>query len=128
MSFFFHQFVTAVSMLERHPPQLEESPLLNMILLHPLVRDAAVSVGLAARSNVTRDRSMHLVAREKYVAAINSVRMAVEKPELANPDQTFKLIVMLSLYEVRPSCNFLPPPPPPPPPLYFRTNRLPLDG
>lgn len=109
-------------MLERPPPQLEESPFFNMILLHPPVRDAAISVGLAAKSNVTRDRSMHLVAREKYVEAINMVRMAVEKPELANPDQTFKLIVMLSLYEVRPSCNNRPPP------FYFRTNRLPLDG
>ena len=92
-------------MLEHAPPQLELSPLLEGMLLHPPVRDAAISVGLAAKSNVTRDRSMRLVAKEKYAATISSVRVAVENPQQTNPDQTFKLIVMLSLYEVRPSCN-----------------------
>ncbi|KAJ5808787.1 hypothetical protein N7474_010056 [Penicillium riverlandense] len=100
LNFFFHRFVTAVSMLERAPPQLEVSPFSEMILLDPPVRDAAVSVGLAAKYNVTRDRALHLVARENYAAAISSLRVAVENPERANPEQTLRLIVMLGLYEM----------------------------
>ncbi|KAJ6125673.1 hypothetical protein N7523_003293 [Penicillium sp. IBT 18751x] len=99
LNFFFYRFVTAVSMLEQPPPQLEVPHLLGQMLLRPCVRDAAISVGLAAKSNVMRDRYMRLVAKEKYATAISSVREAVGNPEQANLDQTFKLIFMLSLYE-----------------------------
>ncbi|KAJ5175891.1 uncharacterized protein N7482_001768 [Penicillium canariense] len=64
------------------------------------LRDAVVSVGLAAMSNVTQDRALSLAAREKYVATINVVQRAVENPESANVNQTFKIILMLSLYEM----------------------------
>lgn len=47
------------------------------------------------------------LARKKYVIAINTVRKAVENPENANPSQTLKLILMLSLYEV---CSIAPVP------------------
>ncbi|KAJ5666398.1 uncharacterized protein N7477_008846 [Penicillium maclennaniae] len=104
LSFFFYRFVTAISMLEQPPPQLEVPHLLGQMLLRPPVRDAAISVGLAAKSNVMRDRSMRLVAKEKYATAISSVRVAVENPQQANLDQTFKLIFMLSLYEMV-SCS-----------------------
>ncbi|KAJ5324937.1 hypothetical protein N7476_003537 [Penicillium atrosanguineum] len=100
LNFFFHRFVTAISMLETAPPELKISPWLEAMLLHPPVRDAAISVGLAAKSNVTRDRAIRLVAKEKYAVAIGSVRVAVDNPQQANPDETFKLIVMLSLYEM----------------------------
>lgn len=105
LNFFFHRFVTAFSMLQHAPPQLEAPRLLGEMLRHPPVRDAASSVGLAAKSNVTLDRSMRLMAKEKYAVAISSLRVAVENPQQANPDQTFKLMFMLGLYEVRPSCN-----------------------
>ena len=64
------------------------------------LRDATVSVGLAAMSNVSQDRALSLAAREKYVAAINVVRRAIENPEKANANLTFHIIVMLSMYEV----------------------------
>jgi hypothetical protein len=124
LSFFFLRFVTTVPRLEHAPLEVEISPLLGSVLLHAPVRDAAISVGLAARSNVTRDRSLRLVAKEKYAAAISSVRVAVENPQQANPDQTLKLIIMLGLYEVRPSydCPF------PISPLYIGANWSLLDG
>lgn len=64
------------------------------------LRDATISVGLAAMSNVSQDRVLSLAAREKYVAAINVVRTAVQNPEHANANQTFQIIIMLTLYEV----------------------------
>lgn len=100
LKFFFNRFVTAVSAVESSPYDINSPPFLSAISLEARLRDAVISVGLAAMANVTRDRSLLLVSREKYAAAINSVRLAVGNPEQANPDQTFKLIVMLSLYEV----------------------------
>jgi hypothetical protein len=101
LKFFFNRFVTAISAVENSPYDIKSPPFLRDISLEARLRDAVISVGLAALANVTRDRSLLLVSREKYVAAINTVRLAVGNPEQANPDQTFKLIVMLSLYEVR---------------------------
>lgn len=100
MRFFFNRFTTTVSALGSSPYDIKSPPFLKAISLEAGIRDSVISVGLAAMANVTRDRSLLLVSREKYVAAINSVRMAVGNPEQANPDQTFKLIVLLSLYEV----------------------------
>jgi hypothetical protein len=64
------------------------------------VRDAVVSVGLAAMSNVNRDKALRILSREKHATVISAVQMAVGNPAQANPDCTFHLIVMLSLYEV----------------------------
>lgn len=101
LRFFFNRFVTAISAVENSPYDIKSPPFLGAISLEARLRDAVISVGLAAMANVTRDRTLLLVSREKYVAAINSVRLAVGNPEQVSPDQTFKLIVMLSLYEVR---------------------------
>lgn len=65
------------------------------------IRDAVISVGLAAIANVNRDRSLRILSREKHARVIKAVREAVGDPTQANPDRTFPLIVMLSLYEVR---------------------------
>ncbi|CAG8022490.1 unnamed protein product [Penicillium salamii] len=64
------------------------------------IRDAVVSVGLAAIANVNRDRSLRILSREKHARVIKAVREAVGDPTQANPDRTFPLIVMLSLYEM----------------------------
>lgn len=112
LKFFFSQFVTAISAVENSPYDIKSRPSLRDVSLEARLQDAVISVGLAALANVTRDRSLLLVSREKYVAAINSVRLAVGNAEQANPDQTFKLIVMLSLYEVRSNITILLPLPP----------------
>jgi hypothetical protein len=101
MRFFVNRFVGAVSgMAGDAPPELETSPFLKAIHVQSPLRDATISVGLAAMSNVSQDRALSLAAREKYVAAINVVRKAVQNPDQANANQTFLIIVMLSMYEV----------------------------
>lgn len=101
LKFFFDRFVTATSAVENSPYDIKSPAFLGAISLEARLRDAVISVGLAAMANVTQDRSLLLVSREKYVEAISSVRLAVGNPEQVSPDQTLKLIVMLSLYEVR---------------------------
>lgn len=103
LKFFFNRFATAVSAFQGSPYDIKSLSFLNAISLEVPLREAVVSVGLAALSNITKDRSLLLASREKHMGTINSVRLAVENPEQASPDQTFKLIVMLSLYEVSPN-------------------------
>lgn len=100
LKFFFNRFATAVSAFESSPYDIKSPSFLNAISLEAPLLDAVVSVGLAALSNITKDRSLLLASREKHMGTINSVRLAVGNPEQASPDKTFKLIVMLSLYEV----------------------------
>ncbi|KAE8137412.1 hypothetical protein BDV38DRAFT_282958 [Aspergillus pseudotamarii] len=101
LRFFFNRFVSAVSgMAGDLPSELETSPFLKAILVQSPLRDATISVGLAAMSNVSQDRALSLAAREKYVAAINVVQKAVQNPDQANANQTFHIILMLSMYEM----------------------------
>lgn len=85
-------------------PELEMSPLMATIPNELPLRDAVMAVGLAAMSNVTHDHSLLQAARVKYLAALNIVRAAVENPQRANPVLIFKLILMLSLFEVCLAC------------------------
>lgn len=102
LRFFFDRFVSAMSGLDGNAPSgLQTPPFLKAILMQSPLRDATISVGLAAMANVNQDRALSLAAREMYVAAINFVRRAVQNPERANANQTFHIIVMLSMYEVR---------------------------
>jgi hypothetical protein len=102
LKFFFDRFVCAISGLDGDILSgLQTPPFLKAILMQSPLRDATISVGLAAMANVYQDRALLLAAREMYVAAINYVRRAVQNPEQANANQTFHIIVMLSMYEVR---------------------------
>ncbi|KAJ5273350.1 hypothetical protein N7478_008475 [Penicillium angulare] len=100
LNFFVTQFMTTVSGVDEGSFILSSSPLLKTLAVELPLREAVISVGLAALSNVTQDRSLLRLARQKYVVSINAVRQAVEHPEKANPDRTLKLILMLSLYEM----------------------------
>ncbi|KAJ5729372.1 uncharacterized protein N7483_003880 [Penicillium malachiteum] len=104
LNFFFTQFVTEISGIDDFSFILSSSHLLGTPTVELPLQNAAISIGLAALSNVTRDRSLLLVAREKYVSCINLVRQAVENPDQANPDLILKLILMLGLYEMV-CCN-----------------------
>lgn len=88
-------------------------PFLRHIFDELPLRDAVVAVGLSALSNVKNDRTLRVAAREKYAVAIKYVRQAVENPDVADPDHTLKLIVMLTLYEASPTivfnCSSFPP-------------------
>ncbi|KAF3393866.1 Histone acetyltransferase type B catalytic subunit, partial [Penicillium rolfsii] len=101
LRFFFNRFVSAFSgMAGDLPSELETPPFLKAILMQSPLRDATISVGLAAMSNVSQDRALALAAREKYVAAIHVVRKAVQNPHQANANQIVHMIVMLSMYEM----------------------------
>ncbi|KAJ5671090.1 hypothetical protein N7507_000217 [Penicillium longicatenatum] len=104
LTFFCSQFVTATSAAMEGPFVLSKSCFLSTVSVELPFRDAVVSVGLAALSNVTRDRSLRLVAREKYAGSLNAVRRAVENPLQARPNQTLKIIFMIGLYEMV-CCN-----------------------
>jgi hypothetical protein len=70
------------------------------IILDQSSRDAVVSVGLAAMSNVKRDRELRILSQEKHSVVIKAVQQAVGAPTETNPHRMFHMIVMLSLYEV----------------------------
>jgi hypothetical protein len=84
---------------------LPPSPHFGAINLDQSSRDAVISVGLAALSNVNNDKSLRILSREKHAMVIKAVREVVEDPAQANPDTTVSLIIMLSLYEVRSSSR-----------------------
>jgi len=102
LKFFYSQFLTASSVAREGPFVLSNASFLSTVSVESQFRDAVVSVGLAALANVTRDRSLRLVAREKYATSLNAVRLAVANPLQASPIQILKIILMIGLYEVCP--------------------------
>ena len=102
LRFFVNRFVTRIATKDGslHIGTVQPSPAVGAITLDQSSRDAVISVGLAALSNVNNDRALRILSREKHLAAIKAVREVVENPTQANPDRTLHLIVMLSLYEV----------------------------
>ncbi|KAJ5753447.1 Chondroitin AC/alginate lyase [Penicillium nucicola] len=105
LKFFVARFGTPeVTRPDGSPHTLQPSHFFGAIHYDQSARDAVVSVGLAAMSNVTRDKAMRILSREKHATVINAVQKAVSNPAQANPDSTFHKIVMLSLYEMV-SCS-----------------------
>ncbi|KAJ5569539.1 uncharacterized protein N7459_008969 [Penicillium hispanicum] len=100
LAFFFLRFVAAVSGTAELPTSEASGPFLRNMSLEPSLRNALVAVGVAALSNVTRDKALLPVARERYLTAINFVREAVASPGEAGLGHIVKIIVMLSLYEM----------------------------
>ncbi|KAJ5822519.1 Chondroitin AC/alginate lyase [Penicillium robsamsonii] len=103
LRFFINSFVTRMATRPNgsidvggKPP----SPHFGAINLHRSSRDAVISVGLAALSNVNNDRALRILSREKHALVIKAVREVVQNPTQANPDKAFHLIVMLSIYEM----------------------------
>ncbi|KAJ6177778.1 Chondroitin AC/alginate lyase [Penicillium mononematosum] len=103
LRFFVDRFVTRVATRSDGSPHVgfvQPSPHVGAVTLDQSSRDAVVSVGLAALSNVNNDRALRIMSREKHAMVIKAVREVVENPTQANPDRTLHLIVMLSLYEM----------------------------
>ncbi|CAI7602217.1 unnamed protein product [Penicillium glandicola] len=101
LRFFVNRFVTRMA-TEPGSPRVgivQPSPHFGAIALDQLSRDAVVSVGLAALSNVNNDRAQRILSREKRAMVIKAVRKVVENPAQANPHKTFHLMLMLGLYE-----------------------------
>lgn len=109
LRFFVDRFVTRVAPKSDGSPHVgfvQPSPHVGAVTLDQASRDAVVSVGLAALSNVNNDRALRIMSREKHAMVIKAVREVVENPTQANPDRTLHLIVMLSLYEVGASSSW----------------------
>ncbi|KAG0160686.1 hypothetical protein PDIDSM_8216 [Penicillium digitatum] len=103
LRFFVNRFVTRMATRTDRSPSVaivQPSPHFGVVARDQSSRDAVVSVGLAALSNVNNDRALRILSREKHAMVIKAVREVVENPAQANPDKTFHLIVMLSLYEM----------------------------
>ncbi|CAG8896951.1 unnamed protein product [Penicillium egyptiacum] len=103
LKFFINRFVTRVAIRSDGSPHVgfvQPSPHVGAVTLDQASRDAVVSVGLAALSNVNDDKVLRIMSREKHAMVIKAVREVVENPAQANPDRTLHLIVMLSLYEM----------------------------
>lgn len=105
LRFFFNRFGNSIQKVANSPTalqisDLDKSPLMASVTNELPLRDAIIAVGLAAMSNVISDQSLLIVAREKYLTAINIVRSAVGSPHLSNPVLIFKIITILSLFEV----------------------------
>ena len=64
--------------------------------------DAVSCVGLAGLSNVTNNQDLMMIARHKYTATIRHVGAALQEPVSADLDDTFRAVIMLALFEVRP--------------------------
>ncbi|KAJ5519409.1 Chondroitin AC/alginate lyase [Penicillium expansum] len=103
LRFFVNRFVTRMATgkdRSLHVGTVQPSPHLGAVALDQSSRDAVISVGLAALSNVNDDRALRILSREKHAMVIQAVREVVENPAQANPDRTFHMIVMLGLYEM----------------------------
>ncbi|KAJ5599167.1 hypothetical protein N7450_000234 [Penicillium hetheringtonii] len=105
LRFFFNRFGNSIQKVANSPTalqisDLDKSPLMASVTNELPLRDAIIAVGLAAMSNVISDQSLLIVAREKYLTAINIVRSAVGSPHLSNPVLIFKIITILSLFEM----------------------------
>ncbi|KAL4881013.1 hypothetical protein BJY04DRAFT_189721 [Aspergillus karnatakaensis] len=97
LQFFFHHFSTAPWGL----PQGEgHNSLFHNLDMDTSFRDSIVSVGLAALSNVRRDRGLLSLARQRYGASLRAVRGFVEDPACANIDSLVKMILMLAIFEM----------------------------
>ncbi|KAJ5319866.1 hypothetical protein PENANT_c026G04694 [Penicillium antarcticum] len=101
LKFFVNRFVTPkVARPDGSPHTLQPSHYFRAMDYDQSARDAVVSVGLAAMSNVNRDKALRILSREKHAMVISAVQKAVSNPAQANPDSTFHMILMLSLYEM----------------------------
>ncbi|KAL5003680.1 hypothetical protein BDV10DRAFT_1701 [Aspergillus recurvatus] len=97
LQFFFQQF--------SHKPAVESLPrgwqaMFRELDTNTSFRNAVVSVGLAALSNVKRDRALLTVARQRYGAALKSVRSIVESQPRGDVAVLLKMIMALAIFEM----------------------------
>jgi hypothetical protein len=102
LSFFLNRFTTAPQWTFGGQSSVGVTihPLIRHVVSRQPSRDALVSVGLAALSNVTGDKAYLRLALQKYVNGISLVRKALEEPTKTGLDDTIKLAAMLTLFEV----------------------------
>ncbi|KAL4872405.1 hypothetical protein BDV12DRAFT_183076 [Aspergillus spectabilis] len=100
LQFFFHHFSTTPWAGVSFPHGQRQNLLFQDLDVDTSFRDSVVSVGLAALSNVKRDRGLLSIARQRYGASLRAVRSFVEDPSCGNIDSLMKMILMLSIFEM----------------------------
>ncbi|OKL64585.1 hypothetical protein UA08_00587 [Talaromyces atroroseus] len=102
LSFFLNRFTTVTQWSLAGQSSIDGTihPFIRSLISTEPSRDALISVGLAALSNVTGDKACLRLALQKYVNGIMHVRKALEEPAKADLDDTLKLAAMLTLFEI----------------------------
>jgi 2-methylisocitrate lyase-like PEP mutase family enzyme len=59
-------------------------------------------VGLVGISNVANNQDLMIISRHKYATTIRYVGAALQEPVSADLEDTFRAVIMLALFEVRP--------------------------
>lgn len=98
LDFFLDRFTTIGG---QSPAVKKVHPFIESIISTTATREALISVGLAALSNVTGNKTYLAVALQKYVTGINIVRRAMSQPLKKDLGDIIKLALVLTLFEVR---------------------------
>ncbi|KAL2822152.1 hypothetical protein BDW59DRAFT_106761 [Aspergillus cavernicola] len=99
LQFFIHHFSTVPWFHGSFPPAQHRN-MIQDLDIDPSFRSSVVSIGLAAMSNVHRDRTLLGLARQRYGTALSEVRKAVGNPSCGNVGSLLRMILMLALFEM----------------------------
>lgn len=88
-----------------HPDEPTATHELRMVdWIHaPEFRDMMAAVGLASMSNLTGDKMLDTMARQKYGLALQHTASSLANPGAMNLDISLRTVIMLAIYEVRTS-------------------------
>lgn len=100
INFFFAHYVAAGSNFSSVQSDPASSPIWSSLFVDKTFYDAVSSVGFAGLSNVTKDYSLMLVARNKYVTTLGRISSALQDPDKMDLADTFKAVLLLTAFEV----------------------------
>lgn len=102
IDFFFRNYVTII--LNPFTRQFDplSSPIYPLLFLSKGFFNAASCVGYAGLSNVKKDASLMEKARMKYGKSITEITADLKDPKKADLNATFKSVIVLAAFEVRP--------------------------
>ncbi|KAL4785896.1 hypothetical protein BJX76DRAFT_150375 [Aspergillus varians] len=99
LQFFFQHFSNR-PLADRNLSHERQHNLFRELATETSFRNAVVSVGLAALSNVNRDCALLNLARQRYGAALRTVRSVVETSHRGDIGIILKTIAMLGIFEM----------------------------
>lgn len=104
--FLFSRYVVVDSTLPNGRPDYVSTKTWRNASLSEVMRDAMISVGLAALSNVRNNTEMLVMARKKLSSVLHQTMMALQDPREARSDAMLRTVMMLWLFEVSGSVTF----------------------
>jgi hypothetical protein len=103
ISFFFEHYVTVVLNFSSGPMNQRNGcvlPVWPQLFKDRMFYDAVSSVGFAGLSNVTKNESHMIVARNKYVATLGRINTLLQDPR-CDLESTFRTVMLLAAFEVK---------------------------